>query len=84
MFERLRAKQRLYKEIEKEIQIREEKQRQYDLLVKSPLEYGILRDLVNSATPGKVIDVKLADNTTITIRQEDPYSRAKTNYGGDF
>lgn len=48
----------------------ERKQKQLDKMKASPLNYGILRELINSAVHGVDIEVKLIDGTTLTIKPE--------------
>ena len=49
------------------------KQLEYEELVSQPLKYEILQDLVNSALPGSVIEVVLADGSTLKIKRNTPY-----------
>jgi hypothetical protein len=48
----------------------EKKQKALDKLKASPLNYGILRELINSAAHGVDIEVKLVDGTTLTMKPE--------------
>jgi len=60
----------------KAIEIFEEsmkKQMAYEELVKEPLKYNILQDLVNAAVPGTVIEVTLADGSKLVIKRNTSY-----------
>lgn len=48
----------------------ERKQKALDKMKASPLNYGILRELINSAAHGVDIEVKLVDGTTLSIKPE--------------
>ena len=58
--------------------VREQKrrQKQYDALVGSQLNYEILKDLVNQAQQGVVVHVKGKD-FELDIRREDHFDRLK-------
>lgn len=47
------------------------KQKQLDALKAIPLNYGIIRDLINSARHGVVIDITLADGTKLGIKRDE-------------
>ena len=67
------------------LQIRdaERKQKQLDKMKASPLNYGILRELINSAVHGVDIEVKLIDGTTLTIKPEVKVMKMPV-YGENF
>jgi len=46
------------------------KQKELDKLKALPLNYGIIRDLINSAQAGVTIDVNLADGTALSIKRD--------------
>ena len=48
------------------------KQKELDKLKALPLNYGIIRDLINSAQAGVTIDVILADGTSLSIKRDVP------------
>lgn len=50
------------------------KQKELDKLKALPLNYGIIRDLINSAQAGVTIDVTLADGTALSIKRDAPLS----------
>lgn len=53
------------------------KQRMYEQLVGTKLNYQIIKDLVNSAKAGVVINIVLADGSKLEIRPEDAFERYK-------
>ena len=53
----------------------EKKQRQVDRLEATPLNYGIIRDLINSAQNDVVIHVTTVDGTRLDIERKDPYDK---------
>ena len=53
----------------------EKKQKQLDKMKANPLNYGIIRDLVNSAQRGVEIEVKMVDGVTLTIKQDQQMPR---------
>jgi len=55
----------------------ERKQRQLDRLQTIPLNYGIIRDLLRTASAGISVTVKLSDGTEILIKQDDAFDRVK-------
>lgn len=61
----------------------ERKQKQLDKMKASPLNYGILRELINSAVHGVDIEVKLIDGTTLTIKPEVKVMKMPV-YGENF
>lgn len=55
----------------------ERKQKDYDRLVGRELSYTIIKDLVNSAAFGVVINVTLRDGTKLEIKREDEFDALK-------
>ena len=51
------------------------KQKQYDALVGSELNYSIIQDLVNQAAHGVVISVTFKSGDKVDIRREDAFDR---------
>ena len=51
------------------------KERQFAKLRAVPLNYPILKDLINSAQHGIVIHVTMSDNTKLDIRREDAFDK---------
>ena len=49
----------------------EKKQKQLDKMAAEPLNYGIIRDLVNSATHAVVISVTFKDGTKLDIKPRE-------------
>lgn len=62
----------------------ERRKKEYSRLVGQELNYTILRDIVNSAAPGKVVFVTLKDGTKLEVRQEDSFDRYKKRISEDF
>ena len=62
----------------------ERRKKEYSRLVGQELNYTILRDIVNSAAPGKVVFVTLKDGTRLEIRQEDSFDKYKRKVSEDF
>lgn len=62
---------RAYKQIEAE----EVKQKQFDELEANPLNYGIIRDLVNTARAGIVVTINLKDGTKIVMESKDSFDK---------
>jgi len=56
--------------IYKQVADAQRKQKELDRLKAVPLNYGIIRELVNSAQHGVAIEVKLIDGSSFTIKQE--------------
>ena len=56
--------------------IADRKQREVDELSAHPLNYGILRDLINSAKAGVLIEVKTKDGVTLTIRPDEAFDKS--------
>ena len=68
----------------KQIKDAEKKQKQLDKLSATDLNYGIVRDLINSAYNGVVITVTLRDGTKLDIKREDNFDRLQKKYVQDF
>ena len=51
------------------------KERQFAKLRAVPMNYPILKDLINSAQHGIVIHVTMRDNTKLDIRREDAFDK---------
>lgn len=66
-----------------EIKVSEKKQKELDKLKASPLNYGILKELIDKAQHGVTIEVKLADGTVLSISPEVKPLKAP-NYGENF
>jgi hypothetical protein len=62
----------------------EKKQKALDKMAAGPLNYGIIRDLMNSAYNGVVVSVRLADGTTLEIKRQDAFDRLQKNYQEGF
>lgn len=56
------------------------KERQLAQLKATPLNYTILRDLLNSAQHGVVIHLTMTDGTRLDIRQEDAFDRLQRKH----
>ena len=63
----------------KKAEIDERKQREFAALSATPLNYGILQDLVNSAAYGVVIDVTLKSGDRLQITRQDAFDRSKVD-----
>lgn len=61
------------------VQAQERKQRQYDALVGSQINYTIIKDLINSAQHDVVIHLQFKDGTQMDIRREDPFDRLRAH-----
>jgi len=68
----------------KQIKDAEKKQKQLDRLSATDLNYGIVRDLINSAYNGVVITVTLRDGTKLDIKREDNFDRLQKKYVEGF
>ncbi len=62
----------------------EKKQKQLDKLSATPLNYGIIRDLINSAYNGIHIEVTLKDGTTLVIKRDDAFDKLQRKYLESF
>lgn len=62
----------------------EKKQKQFDRMSAVPLNYGILRDLINSAYNGVHIEVTLKDGTTLVIKRDDAFDKLQRKYNDSF
>lgn len=54
---------------------RRRKEREFNRLQATPLNYPILRDLINTAQHDVVVNVMLADGTKLEIRRADAFDR---------
>ena len=59
------------------IQEQDRKRRQYEALVGTPINYTIIKDLINTAMHEVVIHVTFKDGTQFDIRREDPFDRLR-------
>lgn len=57
---------------------KERQQKQYDALVATPMNYTILKELINSARFDVRIDVTMKDGTRLEIRREDAFDKLRT------
>ena len=62
----------------------ERKQKQLDKMAAEPLNYGIIRDLINSATNGVLINVMLKDGTKLEIKRQDEFDKLQRTYTEAF
>lgn len=62
----------------------EKKQKQVDKLEAEKLNYGIIRDLINSAENNVVINLTFKDGTKMEIKKETPFDRVKSSYVEGF
>ena len=53
----------------------EKKQKAVDKLSATELNYGIIKDLITSATYGVVIEVTFKDQTKMVIKREDQFDK---------
>lgn len=66
-------------------QATERKQKEVDKLEATNLNYGIIRDLINSAQNGVVIHVTTKDGVKLDIERKDPYDKLQaTRYTEAF
>lgn len=68
----------------KQLMDAERKQKALDKMASKPMNYGILRDLINTASYGVTVDVTFSDGTKLTMRREEPFDRLKNTYREDF
>ena len=68
----------------KQLHDAEVKQKKLDKMLAQPLNYGIIRDLVNSAYNGVVISVQFSDGTKLDIKREDSFDRLQNKYVEGF
>ena len=61
-----------------------EKQKKYDELVGSKLTHGILKDLVNSAAHGVVIQFTMESGQVVTIRREEDFDELQKKVRRDL
>ena len=64
---------RAYKLLEAE----EIKQKKFDELQAEPLNYGIIRDLINTAQAGISVTINLKDGNKIVIERKDKFDELK-------
>ncbi|MFA5377270.1 MAG: hypothetical protein WC455_16085 [Dehalococcoidia bacterium] len=64
-----------YRQAKAQIKARRVKDAQYKQLCKTPLNYQIIRDLVNAAAHDVKIDVILPDGSRLTIQREDAFDK---------
>jgi hypothetical protein len=62
----------------------EKKQKEFDKLSSIPLNYGIIRDLINSAINGVHIEVTLKDGTMLVIKRDDAFDKLQKKYLDSF
>jgi len=62
----------------------EKKQKQLDKLSSVPLNYGIIRDLINSAYNGVHIEVTFKDGTILNIKRDDAFDKLQRKYLDSF
>ena len=84
MFERFRARKALYEKVSREMAAVEEREKLFKTLVKQPLSYEIIRDLVNTAIHDMAVEITLSDQTKILIKRDEPYDRLKRASYGDL
>lgn len=84
MFEKFKLMRMSYNKARKELQEEIERQRQMDELVKSPLKYDLIRDLINKAQVDTVMTVNLPDGTKLVFEKKDLYNNIRKNYDGSF
>ena len=53
----------------------EKKQKAVDKLTATELNYGIIKDLINSASYGVLIELTLKDQTKTVIKREDAFDK---------
>jgi hypothetical protein len=84
MFERIKARRALYEKVSREMAMVEERDRMLKALVKQPLSYEIIRDLVNAAMHDMAVEITLSDQTKILIKRDEPYDKLKRASYGDL
>ena len=62
----------------------EKKQKQVDKLEAEKLNYGIIRDLINSAENNVIINLTFKDGTKMEIKKDTPFDRIKSSYVEGF
>jgi len=67
-----------------QIAIAEKKQRELDAMSAEIINYGIIRDLVNSAAHGVVISVTFKDGTKLDIKRTDEFDKLQKSYTEAF
>lgn len=68
----------------KQLHEAEKKQKQLDKMSAGDINYGILRDLINSAYNGVVIEVTFKDGTKLDIKREDSFDKLQKRYQEAF
>ena len=58
----------------------ERKKKLYDELVGTELSYKILKDLINSAAYGVVIDITLKDGSKLVIRRTEDFDKLVADF----
>jgi hypothetical protein len=58
----------------------ERKQKELDAMASVPLNYGIIRDLINSAYNGVHIELTFKDGTTLVIKRDDAFDKMQRKY----
>jgi hypothetical protein len=62
----------------------EMKQKALDKMSAAPINYGIIRDLMNSAYNGVTITVTFQDGTKLDIKRDDQLDRLQKKYQEAF
>jgi len=62
----------------------EKKQRELDAMCADPVNYAIIRDLVNSSYHGVVISVTFKDGTKLDIKRTDEFDKLQQKYTEAF
>lgn len=62
----------------------ERKQKELDNMSAEVINYGIIRDLINSATNGVIISVTFKDGTKLDIKREDHFDKLQKTYSEAF
>lgn len=62
----------------------EKKQKELDAMTAEVLNYGIIRDLINSAANNVTIAVTLKDGTKLDIKRDEPFDRIQKPYNEAF
>jgi len=62
----------------------EKKQRELDAMTAETINYGIIRDLINSAYHGVVISVTFKDGTKLDIKRTDEFDKLQQKYTEAF
>lgn len=62
----------------------ETKQKELDKMAAVPINYGIIRDLINSAYNGVHIEVTFKDGTMLNIKRDDAFDKLQRKYSEAF